>query len=55
MELSAAEKVIVEMMLGMVYDRACEIYSEELIEHGLNKRNYGIMDAADGYAKIKGS
>ena len=45
---------IKEIMMGMVYEKAMEIYSEALIEHGTNPRNYGAIDHPDGYAKITG-
>lgn len=41
-------------MLGMVREKAGEIYSETLIEHGLNPRNYGPIEDPDGYAKVIG-
>jgi len=47
-------RAIEEIMLGMVYGKAREIYSEALIEHGTNPRNYGAIDHPDGYAKITG-
>jgi len=47
-------RAIEEIMLGMVYEKAREIYSEALIEHGTNPRNYGAIDHPDGYAKITG-
>ncbi|MBW2595306.1 MAG: iron-sulfur cluster assembly scaffold protein [Deltaproteobacteria bacterium] len=45
---------IEEIMMGMVYEKAMEIYSEALIEHGTNPRNHGTIDHPDGYAKITG-
>ncbi|MBW2631725.1 MAG: iron-sulfur cluster assembly scaffold protein [Deltaproteobacteria bacterium] len=45
---------IEEIMMGMVYEKAMEIYSEALIEHGTNPHNYGAIDHPDGYAKITG-
>jgi len=48
------DKAIEEIMLGMVREKAIEIYSETLIEHGVNPRNYGSIQDPDGYAKITG-
>ncbi|MBW2600080.1 MAG: iron-sulfur cluster assembly scaffold protein [Deltaproteobacteria bacterium] len=48
------DRAIEEIMMGMVYEKAREIYSEALIEHGTNPRNYGAIDHPDGYAKITG-
>ena len=48
------DKQIEEIMLGMVREKAMEVYSEALIEHGTNPRNYGAIDHPDGYAKITG-
>ncbi len=49
------EKEITEIMLGMVYEKAKKIYAENLVDHGINPRNYGIMNHPDGYGKITGS
>ncbi len=48
------DRQIEEIMLGMVREKAMEIYSEALIEHGVNPRNYGSIKDPDGYAKITG-
>ncbi len=48
------DKAIEEIMMGMVREKAAEIYSETLIEHGVNPRNYGSIQNPDGYAKITG-
>lgn len=48
------DREIEEIMLGMVREKAGEIYSETLIEHGLNPRNYGPIEDPDGYAKVTG-
>lgn len=48
------DREIEEIMMGMVRGKAMEIYSEALIEHGVNPRNYGTIDHPDGYAKITG-
>ena len=49
------EKEITEIMLSMVYEKAKKIYAENLVDHGINPRNYGIMNHPDGYGKITGS
>jgi hypothetical protein len=33
------DKEIKEIMMGMVYEKAREIYSEALVEYGTNPRN----------------
>ncbi len=48
------DRQIEEIMLGMVREKAMEIYSETLVEHGVNPRNYGSIQDPDGYAKITG-
>ena len=48
------DKAIEEIMLGMVREKAMEVYSEALIEHGVNPINYGSIKDPDGYAKITG-
>jgi len=48
------DRAIEEIMLGMVREKAMEIYSEALIEYGVNPRNYGSIKDPDGYAKITG-
>ena len=48
------EKAIEEIMMGMVREKAMEIYSEALIEHGVNPANYGPIENPDGYAKVTG-
>jgi len=48
------DKAIEEIMMGMVREKAMEIYSEALIEHGTNPRNYGPIENPDGYAKVTG-
>jgi nitrogen fixation NifU-like protein len=48
------DRQIEEIMMGMAYEKAVEIYSELLVEHGTNPRNYGAIEHPDGYAKITG-
>jgi len=55
MERSSEEQIMIEMMLGMVYDKAREIYSDALIDHGMNTMHYGTLDNHDGYASVTGT
>ncbi|MBW2560340.1 MAG: iron-sulfur cluster assembly scaffold protein [Deltaproteobacteria bacterium] len=48
------DKVIEEIMMGMVREKATELYSETMIEYGVNPHNYGSIKNPDGYAKITG-
>ena len=48
------DKVIEEIMMGMVREKATELYSETLVEYGVNPPNYGVITDPDGYAKITG-
>lgn len=48
------DRAIEEIMLGMVREKAIEIYSEAMVEYGVNPRNYGSIQDPDGYAKITG-
>ena len=41
---------ITEIMLGMVRDKAREIYSDKVIEHGVHPKNFGTIKSPDGYA-----
>jgi nitrogen fixation NifU-like protein len=45
---------IVEIMLGMVHEEAKKLYSEKVIDYGVNPISYGIMKKPDGYAEITG-
>jgi len=49
------EKRIIEQAMGLVYDKAREVHSDTLVEHGVNPKNYGIMDNPDGHAKVTGT
>jgi hypothetical protein len=49
------ESRIIEKMMGLVYEKAAELYSETLVDHGVNPRNFGILEEPDGYAKLTGS
>ena len=46
---------IIEALLGMAYEKAAEIYSEALVEAGMNPRHYGTIENPDGYAAITGT
>jgi len=48
------DRAIEEIMLGMVREKAAEMYSETLIEHGVNPPNYGAIEKPDGYAMVTG-
>ncbi|MBW2675228.1 MAG: iron-sulfur cluster assembly scaffold protein [Deltaproteobacteria bacterium] len=48
------DKVIEEIMMGMIREKATELYSETMIEYGVNPHNYGSIKDPDGYAKITG-
>ena len=41
---------ITEIMLGMVREKAREIYSDKVIAHGVHPKNFGSLDKPDGYA-----
>jgi len=49
------EKEITKIMLGMFYEKAKKIYSENLVNHGISPRNYGVITNPDGYGKITGT
>jgi hypothetical protein len=46
---------ITEKAFNMVYEEARGLYSQKVIEDGVNLGNYGIMNSPDGYAKITGT
>ena len=48
------DKVIEEIMIGMVREKAMELYSETMVEYGVNPHNYGSIKNPDGYARITG-
>jgi len=48
------DKVIEEIMMGMVREKATELYSETMVEYGVNPHNYGSIQNPDGYAKVTG-
>jgi nitrogen fixation NifU-like protein len=48
------DRAIEEIMLGMVREKAVELYSETMVEYGVNPPNYGSIKDPDGYAKLTG-
>jgi hypothetical protein len=49
------EARIIEKAMGLVYDKAREVYSDSIVDYGTNPKNYGIMDDPDGPAAIPGT
>jgi len=49
------EARLIEKAMGLVYDKAREVYSDSIVDHGTNPRNYGIMEDPDGYAAVTGT
>jgi len=39
----------------LVRDEMRKAYSETVIDHAMNSRNVGNMEAADGYASVTGA
>jgi len=50
-KMSEEDDRITEIMLGMVRERAAQVYSEKVISHGIHPGNFGLIDKPDGYAK----
>ena len=48
------DRAIEEIMLGMVREKAIELYSETIVSHGVDPPNYGAIQDPDGHAKITG-
>jgi len=48
------DRAIEEIMLGMVREKAIEMYSETIVSYGIDPSNYGAIPDPDGYAKITG-
>ncbi len=46
---------IIEKILNMAHEENRGLYSEKVIDGGVNLRNYGIMNNPDGYARITGT
>ena len=38
----------------LVIDKMRKVYSETVIDHAMNPRNVGNIEAADGYASVTG-
>jgi nitrogen fixation protein NifU and related proteins len=46
------DKEIEEIMLGMVHEKAKQLYSEKVISYGVHPKNYGNIDKPDGCATV---
>ncbi len=44
-----------DKLSGLIKEELSEVYSEAVIEHTMNPRNVGGIEAADGYASVTGS
>ena len=49
------DREIVEAMLGMVYEKARSVYSENIVDFGTNPTHYGVITDPDGYASVTGT
>jgi hypothetical protein len=49
------DKEIIEAMLGMAYEKARAVYSENIVNYGANPKNYGVIADSDGYASMTGT
>jgi len=50
--MSEEDDKITEIMLGMVRDKAKQLYSEKVISHGVHPKKFGLIEKPDGYAKV---
>jgi nitrogen fixation NifU-like protein len=48
------EEQIKKEMMDLLFEKAREVFSEKVIDYGMNPRNCGTMEKPDGYAKITG-
>jgi len=48
------DEEIDDIMLGMVRAKAGELYSETLLQHGIDPRTCGAMEEPDAHARITG-
>ena len=48
------EAKIEEWMMETLREEARKIYTEKVLDYGMKPRNCGVMDKADGYAKVTG-
>jgi len=46
---------ITKKTFNMIYEETRKLYSQKVIDDGVNLGNYGIMNNPDGYAKITGT
>ncbi len=46
------DKEIEEIMLGMVREKASQLYSEKVISYGVHPKNYGAITKPEGYASV---
>jgi hypothetical protein len=46
---------ITEKTFNMVYEETRKLYSQKVVDDGINLVNYGIIVNPDGYAKITGT
>lgn len=49
------DKEIIEAMLGMVYEKARSVYSENIVDYGTSPTHYGVINNPDGYASVTGT
>ncbi len=49
------DRGIIEALLGMAYEKAAEVYSEALVDAGMNPQHYGTLPNPDGYAAVTGT
>ena len=49
------DKEIIEAMLGMVYEKARFVYSENIVDFGTNPTHYGGITDPDGCASLTGT
>lgn len=43
-----------EELQGLILADARNIYSETVVDHAMNPRNVGVMQDADGFARVTG-
>ncbi|MBM4272510.1 MAG: iron-sulfur cluster assembly scaffold protein [Deltaproteobacteria bacterium] len=48
------EAKITEQMMEILMEEVKKVYTEKVLDYGMNRRNYGCMDKPDGYAKVTG-
>ena len=49
------DREIIEAMLGMVYEKARSVYSENIVDYGTSPTHYGVITDPDGYASVTGT